>query len=387
MGLKVLMVIPFFLPIVKGSSLYVYHLSKGLAALGVHVGVHTHEIRKKDQENLPDFDLSDIDVMSFKCLFDPTGSIYDQPLSLSYITSIIKNCDDFDMIHVHEFPRICNDLLVLATKKLKARSPLIITPHGSGLAWGSRKLSHKIYWSLGIPQKVLRIADQIIAVSSLQARLFAGVCDINKVSMIPEAVPPYYFVDEPSFVDDGKLKVLFIGRIAEEKGIKDLLYAMHEITKMADNESMVELVCVGPNYGYLEEAVRIINDLRLKNVKMLGPLPECEKIKCLKWCDILVLPSYSEAFGLTLLEAMAQGKPVVATKTVGAMSLVRHLETGFLVRIGDPESIARALMRFLQDSNLKYQMGRRALEHASEFNMKNMIQSHISLYERVLSNQ
>jgi len=72
---------------------------------------------------------------------------------------------------------------------------------------------------------------------------------------------------------------------------------------------------------------------------------------------------------------------------VGAMSLVRHLETGFLVRIGDSESIALALMKFLQNPELKYQMGRRALEHASQFNMKNMIQTHISLYENILSNQ
>lgn len=130
--------------------------------------------------------------------------------------------------------------------------------------------------------------------------------------------------------------------------------------------------------------MKITSALKLDGaVKILGPTSEHEKLRYLGWCDILVLPSYYEAFGLPILEAMARGKPTIATETVGSKSLVKHLETGFLVKIGDSHSIARALLRFLQDPKLKYRMGQRALKHASKFRMENMIEKHIDLYEKL----
>ena len=98
-----------------------------------------------------------------------------------------------------------------------------------------------------------------------------------------------------------------------------------------------------------------------------------------------VLPSYYEAFGLPILEAMAQGKPVIATKTVGSASLVDHGETGFQVRPKDPQSIAEAILRLLEDPDLKYQMGKRALEKASKFRIENMVEEHIRIYESLIN--
>jgi glycosyltransferase involved in cell wall biosynthesis len=133
--------------------------------------------------------------------------------------------------------------------------------------------------------------------------------------------------------------------------------------------------------------LKIIDDLGLNNVvKILGPISEPEKIKYLDWCDILVLPSYYEAFGIPLIEAMARGKAVVATRTVGSKSLVKHGETGFLVKIGDSHSIAEVIVRFLRDPELKYQMGKEALKQASNFRIDNMIERHIRLYESLLVN-
>jgi len=329
-----------------------------------------------------DFNVEGIDVSCFRSLLDLRGSSLDQPLSPSYIASTVKESDQFDLIHVHDFPKVSNDVLILTLKKLKSSIPVILTPHGAGSPTPTHKLSSKLYWSTGIPWKVLRSIDHLIAISPLQAELFTRICGRDRVSTILGAIPSHYFAEEVNFIEDGKLKILFIGRMAEEKGIRILLFAVHEVKKYLGKN--VELRCIGPDYGYLQEARRLIDELKLNDVvKLLGPLPEEEKIRNIDWCDVLVLPSYYEAFGLPLLEAMARGKPVIATKTVGSTSLITHGETGFLVRTGDWHGIADTLLHLSRNPELKYQMGRKGLRFARRFSMQEMIEKHIEVYRRL----
>jgi glycosyltransferase involved in cell wall biosynthesis len=380
MNLKVLVVTQYFPPIINGPSLYIYNLVEELVKKGICISVYTIEFPEETQKQL---NITGYEVRRFKYVFDPRRSLHDQPISFSYIMQTVKRSDHFDVIHVHDFPKISNDILILTLKKLKPGVPVILTPHGAGSLAPAHKFSSKLYWSIGIPWKVLRSVDHLIAVSPLQGKLLAKICGCNKVSTILGAIPPYYFVEEPHFIENGKLKILFIGRIAQEKGVKALLYAVREAKKVLGRN--IELRCIGPDYGYLREALRIMNELKLNDVvKILGPLPEEEKIRNLDWCDVLVLPSYYEAFGLPLLEAMARGKPVIATKTVGGISLVRHGETGFLVEIGDWSGIARMLLHFSNNLELKYQMGQKALRYARQFSMQGMIEQHIKLYQKLV---
>lgn len=389
------MVTPSFPPLINGVSLYVYHLVRGLVDHKIHIRVHTIERSLPQKVPSLDLKLDDLDVKSFKNLFYLGGPSEDHPVSLSYVMSTIKASNSFDVIHIHDSPRVCNDLLILTLKKLRPNKPVVFTPHGGfahlpvykrvGVFSSTYKFFSKTYWSLGILQRTLQVADHILAVSPLQAKLFGEVCTSQKVSMIPEAVPSYCFVDKPTFTDDQRLKILFIGRIMKEKGIENLLYAIHDIANMTNDRNNVELVCIGPDWGYLQETLKIIAELKLDRlVKILGPLSENEKIKYLSWCDVLVLPSYFEAFGLPLIEAMARGKPVIATETIGGSSLVRNSETGFLVKIGEPQSIAYALTKFLDNPRLKYEMGQKALKYASKFQMESMIENHIRVYKKIL---
>jgi glycosyltransferase involved in cell wall biosynthesis len=362
----------------------------------VHVQVNT--IGSKNFQNLPDFESiqNEIKFVSSRGIFDFGEMSGFQPFSLSYITSTLEICKNFDIIHIHDSPKICNDLLILLINKLRSITPVVFTPHGAfvsvpahqGNFTSSRlhKLFSEAYWSLRIPQMVLKSPDQIIAVNSIQEKIFTEISDNPNVTLIHEAIPSRYFVDKPTFTHDNRLKLLFIGRISEEKGIKDLLLAIHKIIKTPKYNYELELVCIGPDYGHSQEIKKIIDNLELNRyVRMLGSLSEEEKIKYLTWCDVLVLPSYFEAFGLPILEAMAQGKPVIASDTIGGRSLVRHEETGFLVKVNDPDDIARKLIIFLENSELKYQMGEKALKNANNFRMEKMVQDHIALYQKLVS--
>ena len=376
------MVTPYFPPIINGPSLHVSHLVKGLSEQGVNVHVHTMNYGLHD--DVLDYD-EGFTISHFKPYSLLRGASFDQPISISYIKSTITSSNDYDVIHVHDFPKLCNDSLILLLKKLKNTKPLILTPHGAGPVAPANKVSSKAYWSSGIPVKVLQAADHLITVTSLQKRGFGRVCDEHKISMISEAIPPQYFVKSPSFDNNGKLKVLFIGRIIEEKGIKDLLYSVSHASKISKNK--IELRCVGPDYGFMTEALGLIKELQLENiVQMLGPLPENEKLNQLTWCDVLVLPSFYEAFGIPIIEAMAHGKPVIATRTVGAISLIENGKTGYLVDFNDSKKIAKYLMHLLENPQTKLQMGKTALASVLPFSMDLMIKSHLFLYKKLIEN-
>lgn len=376
------MVTPYFPPIINGPSLHVSHLVNGLVNQGISVHVHTMKYILTEQ--ITDTNNKGFTISHFKPYSLLRGASFDQPLSISYIKSTITASDDYDIVHVHDYPKLCNDALILALKKIKPSKPVVLTPHGAGPVAPANKISSKAYWASGIPVKVAQAADRLIAVTPLQKEVFARVSEEQKISMISEAIPSQYFVKVPTFVDDGVLKVLFIGRIIEEKGIRDLLHAMNIATKMSGNK--VELRCVGPDYGFMPEALKIIKDLNLEGVVyMFGALPENEKLIQLNWCDVLVLPSYYEAFGIPIIEAMAHAKPVIATKTIGAMSLINQGETGFLVNIGDPKALALTFANFINNLQLKYQMGAKALRSALPFSMANMIERHLNVYSNVVN--
>lgn len=380
MDLNILMVTPYYLPMMSGASLYVHHLVKGLIEQGIKVRVHTTNCQRASSPLDLGLNSADIDVHRHRSFLELKRSY--NPISLSYVVSTMKDCDDFDIVHIHDFPKICNEALILFMKRLKRAKPLVLTPHGAGSPQPTRNLLSKIYWFSGIPLRALTEVDRIIAVSPVQAELFANVCGSDKVSIIPEAVPDHYFVDKPSFLDDGKLKVLFIGRIVEEKGINELLYAAHRALEVCGK---MELVCLGPDGGYLNRAIELMNKLALNNVvKMVGTVPEAEKLEHLNWCDVLVLPSYYEAFGIPLLEAMAHGKPVIASKTVGGKSLVEDGKTGFLVDIGDWNAVAEYLIKLTREPHLKFKMGESGLQRASQFSLRKMVEKHIEIYRKLL---
>lgn len=400
--LNVLMVTPFFPPLINGVSVYVSHLVRGLVDQGVNV--HTQTMSYDwHRGNLQSSD-GDLSVSRFRSSWLFGRDTLNQPLSISFIKSTIELANDFDIVHVHDCPKFINDAIMLALKKIKPSKPVIFTPHGTGINSSTHLAPQKnachqfvvkdqkdtndslhnifsnVYWSLGVPLKVLNSVDHVVTVTPLQSKVYSQVCNKEKISMISEAVPQNYFVNNPAFVEDDRLKVLFIGRVLQEKGLKDLFYAVKTISQTA----CIELRCIGPDFGFMNEALKIIKKLDIAdNVSMLGSLPEDQKLQNLRWCDVLVLPSYHEAFGIPIVEAMAHGKPVIATKTIGAMSLVKDNETGFLVDLCNNDAIADRLLQFIDNSSLKFEMGAKGLKFARSFSMDRMVHTHIDLYKQV----
>jgi glycosyltransferase involved in cell wall biosynthesis len=119
-------------------------------------------------------------------------------------------------------------------------------------------------------------------------------------------------------------------------------------------------------------------------VKFLGWREDVDEIMPL--FDMLVLPSLNEGMGRVLVEAMAAGKPVVASRVGGIPDLVRDGETGYLVPPADEKGLADGIKKLLDDPDKAKQMGLRGQAHCQQFSLKAMIQKLDDLYSDLTTN-
>jgi rhamnosyl/mannosyltransferase len=175
--------------------------------------------------------------------------------------------------------------------------------------------------------------------------------------------------------------ILFVGKLRSYKGLHLLVRAMKDVP---------DAVCVIIGEGYEEEYLHALrNDLELGDrVKFAGELPEQELIAHYFAADIFCLPSHlrSEAFGLSQVEAMACGLPVVSARLATGVPFVnQNGKTGLSVEPGSYEALSVALNALLKDDSLRNQMGVAARERALKlFGADRMCREVISVYRQVL---
>jgi glycosyltransferase involved in cell wall biosynthesis len=168
----------------------------------------------------------------------------------------------------------------------------------------------------------------------------------------------------------------FIGRLSEQKGVSVLLRAMTAVNRSIPSARLV-YVGVGEQEATLRaSAIEFGLD---GNVEFVGFKPNV--FECLRHMDVLVLPSRTESFGITALEAMAMGVPVVATAVGGLKEVVADGETGTLVPYGNSEELAEAVVDLLSDDRRRLDMGNRGRERAfSVFHPSKYTQTLENLY-------
>ena len=180
----------------------------------------------------------------------------------------------------------------------------------------------------------------------------------------------------------GSPRILAIGRLTYYKGHEVLIRAAAHVPDVR-----VFIVGEGEHGPRLE---RLVKDLGLRErVRLLGFMEESRLHALLATCDCLCLPSIerTEAFGLVLLEAMHYARPVVASDVPGSGIgwVVRHGETGLLVRPGDPQELAKALAVMGEISGLREGMGRAAKERFDEiFHIDQVAREMAVLYQNIL---
>jgi glycosyltransferase involved in cell wall biosynthesis len=260
------------------------------------------------------------------------------------------------MVHVHIAQAYVPEMVWLASvlrrRSYVAHFHLDVDPSG---CFGRLFVAYK-RWILG---PVLRSAARVIVVSSDQPdflRRRYGVAQ-DRIVSIPNGVGPEFF-REPREAPNhgGPFRLLFAGRLAPQKNVSLLLRAV------AAMSVPVELVLVGDGE---ERAMleRLAAALGLSNTRMVGAVVGEDLVRWYCWADALVLTSHKESTGLVLLEAMAAGTPVVATKVVGITDTVG--DAGLLAP-PEPDAFAAAVEQLAADPELWADLSRRGYARAMQ---------------------
>jgi glycosyltransferase involved in cell wall biosynthesis len=202
-------------------------------------------------------------------------------------------------------------------------------------------------WHWWVQSLVHGRAEKVVVPSpsaGAAAREWSGV-PAEKIVVVPNAIEMGEFESLRPPVDSSPLAVGFIGRLDPVKRLPDLIRAAGLL------RDRVRLHVFGE--GSEREAIeRQVLRAQLQEVVTLhGAVPRPQD--ALRQIGLLVLPSEAEGFGLVLIEAMAAGVPVVATRVAGIRDVVRDGETGLLVPARDPSRLARAIERVMEDQRLR----------------------------------
>lgn len=245
------------------------------------------------------------------------------PLLGSFAAAARRAARDAEVVHAHWLPA---GAIGLATGK-----PLVVQLWGTDVELARR--------ARPLARAVLRRARIVVCASSAlagEARRL-GAADVR---VIPGGVAIPAHVPEP----DEPPSVLYAGRLAPEKGILELLEAMDGVD--------ARLVVAGDG------------PLRDRVPGALGFVPHDELLRLYERAAIVAVPSLREGYGVVCAEAMAHGRPVVASAVGGLLDLVEHERTGLRVPAGDVEALRLALRRLLEDEELRRRLGTAARERA-----------------------
>ena len=232
-------------------------------------------------------------------------------------------------------------------------------------------------------KKLAIVSNAVIAVSqSVKHELVSRYdLDPNKVHVIHNGVNVHDC--QPS--QDRQNIFLYIGRQTAHKGLPYLLQAF---AKFARSHGKYELVIVGERLegGVDPSLIHLSKELGINDrVKFTGRLPERRTIEILGRARCLVLPSLAEAFGMTVLEAMASETPVIATRVGGIPEVVRNGRNGLLVLPADPDSLSEAMERIASDSRLRRKLAEAGRRSCKRFTWDEMAKRTVEVYSEALS--
>jgi len=327
-------------------------------------------------------------VSSFGDRFIPVGSPRPIPVSGSiaritlspWLSSRIKTIlerEKFDICHLHEplMPMLCTTVLRLAG------TPTVGTFHASGA---------KPWYSIGTPigklmlKKWFNKLDCRIAVSPI-AREFANKHFPDDYIIIPNGIDTKHFCSDVSPIEefsDGKINILFVGRMEPRKGLNYLLEAYKRVKREISDS---RLIVVGPGTRLRHKYEKRVSRNGLKDVSFIGYSSYRDLPRYYKTADIVCAPATGcESFGIVLLEAMAVGKPLVASNIEGYSSVATHGEEGLLVPPKNPAKLAEALLTLITDSSLRQEMGARGKLKALEYDWERVAQRVMDCYLAVL---
>jgi len=377
-ALRVCIVTDAWLPGIGGVENHVLHLSAGLRRLGHEVLVVTHEVPK----NAPGIESqvsSDVPVVRLPgtLLLVKDHDIAIDPGMVSAFRRILAE-KQYDVVHGQSE----GSLLVFGALAAARRKglPTLLTRH-SMLAMKPAVLRPMLKMLVRL---LSRSADGVIAVSEACAREIP--MGRRPVRVIHNGVDTDAFRPMPEAREQMRQELGFgpedvvignIGRLHFSKGVLLLLDAFE---RLRTGSPRLKLVLAGP--GPLRPQIAERTSGYAGQVRLLDPLPYDRVPRVLNALDIFALPSFGEAFGISLLEAMACGVPGVALARWGVRELVQDGETGLLAP--NAGEFRNRLEQLAGDAGLRGKLGRAARQRAESFSWRAVTEQTVAFYEELI---
>lgn len=255
---------------------------------------------------------------------------------------------------------------------------------GERLSWRARARIAVKHW---LKQRLLTIqqwqaAALLVTTPAARASLHRPERDAHKIVVLPIGVDTKHFAPAPQAEPSEAPIILFLANLWRRKGIFTLLDAFAQVVEKIPN---CRLLIAGDGDERAEVERRVAASPHQAQIEMVGRVTRADAPTLLRDCTVYCLPSYGEPFGITVLEAMACAKPVVATNAGGLKHLL-PAEGGHKVPPGDAAALAQALIEVLSSPELQAEMGRhnrRAIE--SFYNWERVIDRLEDVYEAVIA--
>ena len=398
--MKVCMLIERFYPVYGGAENQAMALCERLIAKGVDLFVLTRRIDR----SLPGYEKIG-NVLVYR--LSPGGVagenfLFDLLYMFSVTFSLIKHCNDIDIVHSHGSGLLESSGIFFA--KLLKKKTIVLIPTAKELAKRNPDVKggileaalRRIFSIQRIKQFFLKRSDAFISLSSeISGELIEAGISRERIKSIPNGVLmdkfyPATFEEKQALRKKNNIpsdKVVFsvVGRIVRRKRIDMLLKAWKDVVGKRENLLLL-VIGSGKNQVDSNEAeVRRFaeqNDLG-PSVRFLGDAYNVDEY--LKLSDVFVFPSQREGLPNAVLEAMACGLPVIASLIGGNVDIIENGKDGILFKVDNAEELTNAIRMLVDDKGERKELGEQArIKIEKKYSMDKVVQNYAELYQQLL---
>ncbi len=366
--MRLLHIVPTYLPAVRyGGPIFTVHgLCRALAARGHQVDVFTTSIDGPGNSAVPHGEPVMLDGV--KVRYFASNLLRRLAWAPSLAPELRREIQGADVVHVHSV--FLWPTWLAARQAKKSNIPYLISPRGmlvKALIESRHRLLKSVWINL-IERSNIENAAAIHLTSEAEATEIEKFgWNLRRIAIIPNGVDAVESTSADDASDDIKALmrerplILFLGRMAWVKGLERLLHGFAR-------SRLGTLAVVGTDYENLTpRLMHLARELNIADRVRFVPrtLAGADKELAFASAQIFILPSYSESFGNTAVEAMLRGLPVIVTRTVGAAEIVRQSGAGIVVE-GEADELGKAIDRLVADPALACTMGKAGRRYVQE---------------------
>ena len=364
-------------PTFGGSGVLATELGKALAKKGHEIHFISYRQPARLEAFLENVFFHEVSIPKYP-LFDYAP--YETALA-GKIVEIVRS-NKLDLLHVHY--AIPHASAALLAKQILAEDnkyiPVLTTLHGTDITLVGREASYEpvVNWSINNSDAVTAVSKSLVedTLEHFQIK--------REVLVIPNFIDFDRFNKKPkehfkkAIAPNNEKILVHTSNFRKVKRVDDVIRLFHIVQH--EIPSKLLLIGDGPERSNIEKTCR---ELKVcDKVTFLGKQEAIEEI--LSVCDLFILPSERESFGLSALEAMACEVPVISTNAGGLAEVNIHGKTGYTSEIGNYEEMAQFALDLLQNEEKLESFRHAALEQAKKFNLKDIRLQYIELYQKLI---